>query len=130
MRILTIMAAGWPAFTFQPATETAPADYLEQERCLAVLNIAAAVPTREESPGALVLKQRKLVGESYDRLEMALVMRAGLTPEQVESGMAVFEHEQQQWLEAFGDAMDYEARHLVVKHLMEEVTACLPLIPN
>jgi hypothetical protein len=132
MRRLTLAAAaGWPIFIFNPHSIPAPADYLAQQRCLAVFNIASAVPLPEDPEDmSPLLAMREMVSDAYDRLEHSLASRTGLTAEQSESGMATFEIEQRRWLDLYGEAADNEAQDLLVNDLVKEVDACLPLVPK
>jgi hypothetical protein len=120
-------AAGWPILAFNPGP-AAPADYIEQERCLAIFNIAIAVPAPEdpEETWPLMLKQTVLV-QAYDALEPVVHARAGLTAEQKEEGAETFEDEQRHWLDRYGEASDTGSQDLVVQALSDEVDRCLPL---
>ncbi len=128
-RFAMAAVAGWPLLAFDPNGAAAPADYLEQERCLAVFNIALAVPAPDdpEETSPLMLKQMMLA-EAYDGLERKIRARSPLTAEQMEMGAGAFEDEQRRWLEQYGMAATRKEQMGVVIKLVKEVDLCLPLL--
>ena len=107
-----------------------PARYLDEQRCLAVLNIAAAAFETLEEQGPAEQALRKDVADGYDQLKILVAGERGLTPQQVERGLDAFDSEQEHWIAAFGDSNEEPARHVVVEALMKKAHHCIKALPG
>jgi hypothetical protein len=125
MRKWGILAACLPVFVSTAVAAAVPARYLDEQRCLAVLNIAAAAFETIEEPSHAAHALRKDIETGYDRLKVLIAGERDLTERQIDKGLDVFDGEQRHWLDAFGDASEEPARGIVVEALMKKAHHCL-----
>ena len=121
-----ILATAWLSASVACASAAivVPPHYIEQQRCLAVLNVAsAAFETAEASsfaPGA-----RERVHTAYDRLHHTIAAWNGLTPQQVDKGLDHFEAELDHWIAMFGDANAEDMQMRFIDALFARVESCM-----
>ncbi len=124
-----ILAAAW--WTASAACAwgalSVPSPYLEQQRCLAVLNVATAVFQTAE-PLSFAPDARERVVAAHDRLHHKISGWSGLTAQQADKGVDHFEDELDHWLAAFGDANEEDMRMAFIEALFARAERCMTLV--
>jgi len=129
MRKWGIPAACLPIFVGAAVAGT-PAHYLDEQRCLAVLNIAAAAFSTIEEPGHALHALREDVENGYGRLKILIAAERDLTDQQIDKGLDVFDGEQQHWLHPLGDAPQEKEPNTGLEVLMKKARHCVKELPG
>ena len=131
MRKWGILSACLPILVCGTAIAGVPAYYLEEQRCLAVLNVAAAAfQTLDEPLAADAHALRQHIETGYGQLVHAISAESDLTSQQVDKGLDIFDEEQRHWVDAFGEATEEPARTVLVGMLMKKAEHCLKPKPK
>lgn len=108
---------------------TVPAQYLEQQRCLAVLNVATAA-LETVAPQSFTPATHEKIDTAYHRTKHALEKWDGLTPQQVEKGLDHFEAELDLWIAWFGNANDEDMNMAFDEALFAKAERCMTLLEH
>jgi hypothetical protein len=127
---LGILTAWLPMLMCGGAMAALPAHYLDNQRCLAVLNIAAAAFDTLEEPDADAIAVRKHIAIAYSLIAEAIAAESDLTAQQVDKGLDIFEEEQTHWIDAFGEANEEPARGAAVSAVMKKAEHCMKPHPK
>ena len=126
-----ILAAAWWSTSAACAwgAISVPPHYLEQQRCLAVLNIASATFATEE-PQSFAPGTHERVDVAYHRMQHSIEKWDGLTPQQVDKGLDHFEAELDHWIAAFGNANEEDMQGAFAEALFARVERCMTLLEH
>ncbi len=118
----TSMCCAWAAMSV-------PAPYLEQHRCLAVLNVATAAFETVE-PQTFTAGTHEKIDIAYHRMQHGIEKWSTLTPQQIDKGVDHFEAEMDQWIAAFGNANAEDMGPAFIEALFARVERCMKLVEH
>jgi hypothetical protein len=126
-----ILAAVWwsASVVCAAAAIQVPPHYLEEQRCLAVLNVANAA-FETTGPQSFTPATRQRVKVAYEQTQHAIASWTTLTPRQVDKGLDHFESELDHWLAAFGDANEEDMHMAFMEALFKRVERCMTVVEH